>query len=144
MIKEVRLNHEIVKRNTVNFITQLPVDKKYPIRILIEEENEEKKRYELMLQLFTDIANQTLWDRESLSPQNWQQLITVHLYGQANLRGIDGDPIFLTMNNPHKSKKTFSNVIVCAERMGIKKGVKFGKEAKEAIRLARQYKFDNL
>ncbi|MCX8615909.1 recombination protein NinB, partial [Gilliamella sp. B3770] len=67
MIKEIRLTHEVARNTAINFINQLPVDSKYPLRIVIDEEKRTLAQNRMMWAVLNDIAKQVEWNGEKLT-----------------------------------------------------------------------------
>ena len=140
MIKEIRLTHEVARNTAINFINQLPVDSKYPLRIVIDEDKRTLAQNRMMWAVLNDIAKQVKWDGEKLTAEEWKHLITANLHGQKCIKGIQGGLVFMGLSTRKMNKKEFADVVTCAEQFGAENGVTFSADAKEAIRLAEQYK----
>lgn len=140
MIKEIRLTHEVARNTAINFINQLPVDSKYPLRIVIDEEKRTLAQNRMMWAVLNDIAKQVEWNGEKLTAEEWKHLITANLHGQKCVKGIQGGLVFMGLSTRKMNKKEFADVVICAEQFGAENGVRFNSDAQEAIRLAEQYK----
>lgn len=140
MIKEIRLTHEVARITAINFINQLPVDSKYPLRIVIDEEKRTLAQNRMMWAVLNDIAKQVEWNGEKLTAEEWKHLITANLHGQKCVKGIQGGLVFMGLSTRKMNKKEFADVVICAEQFGAENGVRFSADALEAIRLAEQYK----
>ncbi|WP_294952235.1 recombination protein NinB [uncultured Gilliamella sp.] len=140
MIKEIRLIHEVARNTAINFINQLPVDSKYPLRIVIDEEKRTLAQNRMMWAVLNDIAKQVEWNGEKLTAEEWKHLITANLHGQKCVKGIQGGLVFIGLSTRKMNKKEFADVVICAEQFGAENGVRFSADAQEAIRLAEQYK----
>lgn len=140
MIKEIRLTHEVARNTAINFINQLPVDSKYPLRIVIDEEKRTLAQNRMMWAVLNDIAKQIEWNGEKLTAEEWKHLITANLHGQKCVKGIQGGLVFMGLSTRKMNKKEFADVVICAEQFGAENGVRFSADALEAIRLAEQYK----
>ena len=90
MIKEFRLTHEQARNTVISVISQLPVDNKHPLRIVIDEDKRSSAQNRMMWAVLNDIAKQVNWNGEQLTAEEWKYLITANLHGQKCLKGING------------------------------------------------------
>ena len=64
MIKEFRLTHEQARNTVISVISQLPVDNKHPLRIVIDEDKRSSAQNRMMSAVLNDIAKQVNWNGE--------------------------------------------------------------------------------
>lgn len=140
MIREIRLTHESARELAINIISQLPIDSKHPLRIVIDEDKRTLAQNRMMWAVLNDISKQVSWNGEQLTAEEWKHLITANLHGQKCLKGINGGLVFMGLSTRKMNKKEFADVVTCAEQFGAENDVKFSNDALEAIRLAEQYK----
>lgn len=140
MIKEIRLTNDVAKQAAINFINQLPADGDHPLRVVIDEDKRSLAQNRMMWAVLNDIAKQVEWNGEKLTSEEWKNLITANIHGQKCVKGIQGGLVFMGQSTRKMNKKEFADVVTCAEQFGAENNVIFSNEAKEAIKLAEQYK----
>lgn len=152
MIKEIRLTHEVARNTAINFINQLPVDSKCPLRIVIDEEKRSNRQNSLMWAMMTDLSNQVDWCGKKHPKETWKTLVGYQALKEiANddgeefnadyIQSLDKSTLLsVDVSTSKMNKKLFSKLILVAHKFGAEEGVIFGDEAKEAILLAEKYK----
>ncbi|WP_294833320.1 recombination protein NinB [uncultured Gilliamella sp.] len=152
MIKEIRLTHEAARNAAMNFIKQLPVDSKYPLRMLIDEEKHSSTQLKKVWAMADDLSMQAIWFGKLRPKSTWKNLLGFQaLKDEAEENGKSFELEFLpcldksTLLSDYISirnlnKKLFIRIINIALQTGDELGVQWSNEAKEVIKLAEQYK----
>ena len=152
MIKEIRLTHEAARNAAMNFIKQLPVDSKYPLRMLIDEEKHSSTQLKKVWAMADDLSMQAIWFGKLRPKSTWKNLLGYQaLKDEAEENGKSFELEFLpcldksTLLSDYISirnlnKKLFIRIIDIALQTGDELGVQWSNEAKEVIKLAEQYK----
>ena len=152
MIKEIRLTHEAARNAAMNFIKQLPVDSKYPLRMLIDEEKHSSTQLKKVWAMADDLSMQAIWFGKLRPKSTWKNLLGYQaLKDEAEENGKSFELEFLpcldksTLLSDYISirnlnKKLFIRIINIALQTGDELGVQWSNEAKEVIKLAEQYK----
>lgn len=139
-MKEIRLTHETARNTAISIINQIELNTDKPMRVIIDEDKRSNAQNRMMWSVLSDISKQVKWDNETLTKEEWKDLITANLYGQKARRGIEGGLVFTGKSTKTLSKKDFANVVTSAEQFGAENNVTFSNDAKEAIRVANEYK----
>lgn len=152
MIKEIRLTHEAARNAAMNFIKQLPVDSKNPLRMLIDEEKHSSTQLKKVWAMADDLSMQAIWFGKLRPKSTWKNLLGYQaLKDEAEENGKSFELEFLpcldksTLLSDYISirnlnKKLFIRIIDIALQTGDELGVQWSNEAKEVIKLAEQYK----
>ena len=152
MIKEIRLTHEIARNTAINFINQLPVDSEHPLRIVIDEDKHSSIQLKKVWAMAGDLSKQAIWFGKLRPKSTWKNLLGYQaLKDEAEENGQSFEFEFLpcldksTLLSDYISirnlnKKMFIRIINIALQTGDELGVQWSNEAKEAIKLAEQYK----
>lgn len=152
MIKEIRLTHEIARNNAINLIKQLPVDGKKPLVVKVGNEKRSNLQNSLMWAMMTDLSNQVVWCGKKRPKETWKTLVGYQAlkeiaeddekeFSAEYIQSLDKSTLLsVDISTSQMPKKIFSKLILVAQKFGAEEGVTFGDEAKEAIKLANQYK----
>lgn len=79
----------------------------------------------LLWKLLTDIAGQTEWAGEKLSPEDWKDLITCTMRKQKVVPGLDGGLVALGSSTSKMTKAEFGDLLDCVYSVGNERGVKW-------------------
>lgn len=147
MKQQFCLINDNVKRNVVNFIESLPVDRRSPIIIEAREESRTDKQNRMMWPLLKDLSTQVVWYGEKMEPEEWKDLITVLVSQMQNPEreqksapGIYGGRVYFGVRTSQSSKRYMVEVIEAIFWFGTEHGVRFSEKSNSRIEWAQEWR----
>lgn len=120
-MKQFRLTSATARQLAASFCLEGPagwlVTFKEPTRSL--EQNA------LMWARLSQLSEQVKWDGETLSPNEWKDLLTACLRKQKVVRGIEGGLVFLGARTSSMTKGEMNDLLTLMEAFAAERGVQF-------------------
>lgn len=124
-MKQYRLTSRTARQLAASFCMEAPdglvVQFKEPTRSL--EQNA------LMWTRLSQLSEQVKWDGETLSANEWKDLLTACLRKQKVVRGIEGGLVFLGARTSAMSKAQMNDLLTLMEAFAAERGVTFKDQA---------------
>tara|TARA_R110000868_G_scaffold300642_3_gene561082 strand:+ start:194 stop:589 length:396 start_codon:yes stop_codon:yes gene_type:complete len=79
----------------------------------------------LMWARLTQISDSVKWDGETLTPNEWKDLLTACLRKQKVVRGIEGGLVFLGARTSSMSKSEMADLLTLMEAFAAERGLTF-------------------
>lgn len=116
-----RLNSPNARAMAVQHVRSAPdgyvVEIKAPTRSL--EQNA------LLWARLTQLSEQVKWDGDTLTPEEWKDLLSACLRKQKVVRGIEGGLVFLGLRTSSMTKSEFADLLTLMEAFAAERGVMF-------------------
>lgn len=116
-----RLNSPNARAMAVQHVRSAPegyvVEVKAPTRSL--EQNA------LLWARLTQLSEQVKWDGDTLTPEEWKDLMSACLRKQKVVRGIEGGLVFLGLRTSSMTKSEFADLLTLMEAFAAERGVTF-------------------
>ena len=90
----------------------------YPPKRSLEQNN-------LLWARLGQLSKQVKWDGETLTDEEWKDLLTACLRKQKVVRGIEGGLVFLGLRTSAMSKSEFADLLTLMEAFAAERGVTF-------------------
>jgi len=120
-VKQFRLTSATARQLAASFCLEGPagwlVTFKEPTRSL--EQNR------MLWARLSQLSEQVKWDGETLSPNEWKDLLTACLRKQKVVRGIEGGLVFLGARTSAMSKAEMNDLLTLMEAFAAERGVTF-------------------
>lgn len=91
---------------------------------------------DLFWEVMTDLSKQVQWDGETLSKEEWRDLIIACVRKQKVVRGLEGGLVFLGQRSSELSIKQMTEVMDYAFAFGAQRGVVFTIDKRKAREMA--------
>jgi hypothetical protein len=85
----------------------------------------------------SQLSRDVKWDGETLTPNEWKDLLTACLRKQKAVRGIEGGLVFLGARTSQMSKGEMNDLLTLMEAFAVERGIAF-RDQVEALEYARQ------
>jgi len=83
----------------------------------------------LLWAVLTDISNQVVWHGQTLTPEDWKNILSAAWKGQKVLPGIDGSLVVFGQSTSKLNKSDFSDLIEVIYAFGAEQGVRWTDES---------------
>ena len=83
----------------------------------------------LLWAVLTDISNQVVWHEQTLTPEDWKNVLSAAWKGQKVLPGIDGSLVVFGQSTSKLNKSDFSDLIEVIYAFGAEQGVRWTDES---------------
>ena len=127
-----RLVHDQARQNACKAIVAAPDG--YIVKV--EEPNRSRDQNDFFWEVMTDLSKQVQWDGETLSKEEWRDLIIASWRKQKVVRGLNGGLVFLGQRSSKLKVKEMSEVMELAFAFGSERGVVFTIDTRPAREMA--------
>jgi hypothetical protein len=93
--------------------------------LTIEEQKRSAEQNALMWSVLSDLSKQVKWHGETLTKEEFKDLLTAGLKKQRAIPGIDGGFVVLGSSTSKMTKQEMSDLITLAHAFGDERGVKW-------------------
>ena len=92
----------------------------------------------LLWAVLTDISRQVIWHGQTLTPDDWKNILSAAWKGQKVLPGIDGSLVVFGQSTSKLNKADFSDLIEVIYSFGADRGVRWTDESMAVFEKYRQ------
>lgn len=131
------LRNEQIKQHALRQLQSIPTDQDHPLVIKVVEMTRSLDQNSKLWATLTDIANQVEWYGQMLSKEDWKHIFSAALAKQRVVPALEGGGfVVLGQSTSKMTVREMVDLIELAQAFAVERGVKFGDEAKAAIKWA--------
>lgn len=102
--------------------------------VQFKEETRSLEQNALMWARLTQLSNELPWDGETLTPNEWKDLLTACLRKQKVVRGVEGGLVFLGARTSQMTVGEMNDLLTLMEAFAAERGITFRDHVMELAR----------
>ncbi len=130
-MKSFRLSHATARQLAASYCLEGPDG----LVVTFKEATRSLEQNALLWARLSQLSRELKWDGETLTPNEWKDLLTACLRKQKVVRGIEGGLVFLGARTSSMTKGEMADLLTLMEAFAAERGVTF-KDQVEALEYA--------